>query len=371
MSARISPAAVATGTGGFSIRETLIQDPTGDEVLVRMRAAGICHTDWDSQSWGKPLVMGHEGAGIVEAVGPDVKTCRPGDAVILNWAVPCYDCFQCRLGNESLCEVNSAVTAGNKVSGGHSTLQSTTLDGVPVERSFSLGTMSHFALVRESACVVMDRPIPFPSAAIVGCGVMTGYGSVMHAAQVAAGSSAVVLGAGGVGLNVIQALRLAGASMIIVVDVQEDRLKTAVRFGATHMLLADRGDKGLLHVSGKVREMTTRGADYAFECTAIPELGVAPLAMVRNGGMAVQVSGVEKEIAVDMSLFEWDKVYINPLYGKSRPKRDFPELQSLYHSGKLMLDELVTRTYRLEDLSLAFADLLAGRNAKGVIIFDS
>lgn len=370
MSARVSLAAVADGSGGFSIRETIIQDPAGDEVLVRIRAAGICHTDWDSQSWGKPLVMGHEGAGVVEAVGPAVKDFRPGDQVMLNWAIPCYECFQCRLGNESICEVNSAVTAGNKVSGGHATLGSTTLDGVPVERSFSLGTMSNYALVREAACVVMDRPMPFASAAIVGCGVMTGFGSVVHAAKVAPGSSVVVLGAGGVGLNVIQSARYTQASQIIVIDIQDDRLAMARKFGATHTILADRNDKGLLKAAAQVKELTTRGADYAFECTAVPELGVAPLSMVRNGGMAVQVSGVEKEIAVDMSLFEWDKVYINPLYGKSRPKQDFPKLQSLYHSGELMLDELVTRTYRLEDLSQAFGDLIAGRNAKGVILFD-
>jgi S-(hydroxymethyl)glutathione dehydrogenase / alcohol dehydrogenase len=156
------------------------------------------------------------------------------------------------------------------------------------------------------------------------------------------------------------------------VDVNPQRLEMALKFGATTTLLASREDQGLLEAAKQVRTLTNgRGADYAFECTAIPELGVAPLAMIRNAGTAVQVSGVEKQIQVDMNLFEWDKVYINPLYGKARPKTDFPRLVELYHSGKLMLDELVTRTYKLDDLSVAFADMHAGRNAKGVIVFDS
>lgn len=366
-----SRAAIANGLGGFNIGLTRIGLPVGDEVLVRVRAAGICHTDWDSQSWGKTLVMGHEGAGVVEAIGPLVDSVSEGDAVMLNWAIPCYECFQCRLGNEHICEVNSAVTAGNKVSGGHATLASTTYNGVPVERSFSLGTMSEYALVRQAAVIRIDRPVPFPSAAIIGCGVMTGYGSVVNAAKVEPDSSVVVLGAGGVGLNVIQGARIAGANPIIVVDINPQRLEMAMKFGATTTLLASREDQGLLEAAKQVRTLTNgRGADYAFECTAIPELGVAPLAMTRNAGIAVQVSGVEKQIPVDMNLFEWDKVYINPLYGKARPKIDFPQLVDLYHSGKLKLDELVTRTYKLDELSVAFADMHAGRNAKGVIVFD-
>ena len=365
-----SRSAIADGSGNFSIAETMVSSPVGDEVLVRIRAAGICHTDWDSQSWGKKLVMGHEGAGIVEMVGPSVKNLKVGDKVILNWAVPCYNCFQCLAGNEHICEKNSAVTAGNKVSGGHATLTSTTYQGYPIERSFSLGTMSEWALVREAACVVLSVEMPFSSAAIVGCGVMTGYGSVHNAAHVAEGSSVVVLGAGGVGLNVIQGARIARAGSVIVIDINENRLKQAMRFGATHTVLASKEDVGLRKAAEEIKKLTDgRGADYAFECTAIPELGAAPLSMVRNAGTAVQVSGVEKEIIVDMSLFEWDKIYINPLYGKTRPQIDFPILMELYRTGELMLDELVTRTYPLEGLRDAFSDMHAGKNAKGVVIF--
>lgn len=363
-------AAIANGQGHFSIEEISIADPQGDEVLVEIKAAGICHTDWDSQSWGKTLIMGHEGAGIVRKVGSRVQSLREGDPVMLNWAIPCYECFQCQEGNQHICERNSAVTAGNKVSGGHATLNSTTLNGQPLERAFSLGTMAEYALVREAACVKMQVEMPFSSAAIVGCGVMTGYGSVVNAAKVKPGTSVVVLGTGGVGLNVIQGARIAGAGQIIAIDVNPLRLEMSLEYGATHTLLADKNDQGLIEAAKVVKSMTNdRGADYAFECTAIPELGAAPLAMVRNAGMAVQVSGIEQEISIDMNLFEWDKIYINPLYGKTRPQVDFPILQHLYAKGDLLLDQMVTRTYALSELAQAFADMHAGKNAKGVIVF--
>ena len=363
-------AAIADGKGNFSIENITVNDPQGDEVLVQIKAAGVCHTDWDSQSWGKPLVMGHEGSCVVIALGNRVKSLKIGDKVMLNWAIPCYECFQCQEGNQHICERNSAVTAGNKLSEGHAIFESTTYNDVPIERAFSLGTMSEYTLVREAACVKMHVEMPFSSAAIVGCGVMTGYGSVVNAAKVKAGTSVVVLGTGGVGLNVIQGARISGANKIIAVDVNPLRLEMAKEYGATHTVLAEKTDKGLIEAAKVVKTMTNgRGADYAFECTAIPELGAAPLAMVRNAGTAVQVSGIEQEITIDMNLFEWDKIYINPLYGKARPQIDFPILQDLYAKGDLILDKMVTRTYPLTELAQAFADMHVGRNAKGVIVF--
>jgi S-(hydroxymethyl)glutathione dehydrogenase/alcohol dehydrogenase len=364
-----SKAAIADGKGNFSIQQIEIDDPQGDEVLVQIKAAGICHTDWDSQSWGKPLIMGHEGAGIVKKVGPDVSALKEGDSVILNWAVPCYQCFQCQEGNQHLCEINSAVVAGNGISGGHARMEASTLKGIPIERAFSLGIMSEYALVREAACVKMIADLPFPSAAIISCGVMTGYGSVVNVAKVKAGSSVVVLGTGGVGLNVIQGARIAGAAKIIAVDINSQRLEMAKEYGATHTILAASEDEGLLQAAKEVKLLTERGADYAFECTAIPSLGAAPLAMVRNAGVAVQVSGIEQEIKIDMRLFEWDKIYINPLYGKTRPQLDFKILQELYANKQLILDKMVTRTYPLEQLQTAFSDMHKGLNAKGVIVF--
>lgn len=368
-----SKSAIAIGDGKFVIENVTLANPKSDEVLVKMKAAGLCHTDYDSLSWGKPIVMGHEGAGIVASVGRDVKGFSTGDAVILNWATPCMICFQCQEGNQHICENNSPVVAGgNGHTPGHADLEGTKWNGKVIERSFNLGTLSEYALVKKSALVKVDKTnLNFSAAAIVSCGVMTGYGSVVNSAKLQAGSSVVVLGCGGVGLNVLNACEISGAGRIIAVDINPHKLELAKQFGATDVILANKNDEGLNQVAQQVKELLGgRGADYAFECTAIPSLGAAPLAMIRNAGTAVQVSGIEEEITIDMRLFEWDKIYINPLYGKCRPQIDFPKLMRLYKKGDLKLDEMITREYRLGDLETAFSDLLAGRNAKGVVVFE-
>ena len=369
----ICKAAITEGRGGFVIGEVEVNEPKDDEVLVKVRAAGLCHTDFDSLSWGKELIIGHEGAGVVVQAGRNVQSVKPGDKVILNWAMHCGRCFQCLAGNQHLCEVASPVAAGgNGYTPGHADPSGTLYNGKPLLRSFNIGTISEYTLVKESALVKNhSNTMSFPAAAVISCGVMTGYGSVVNAAKVTAGSSVVVLGTGGVGLNVIQGAKIAKAGMIIAIDVNPERLTMARKFGATYSLRADKDDKGLLKAAEQVRALTDgRGADYAFECTAIPELGAAPLAMVRNAGMAVQVSGIEQEITIDMNLFEWDKTYINPLYGKCRPQIDFPNIIDLYQDGQMMLEEMITRTYTIDELDKAFDDLLKGRNAKGVIVFD-
>ncbi|MBX3254417.1 MAG: alcohol dehydrogenase catalytic domain-containing protein [Chitinophagaceae bacterium] len=365
-------AALTTGKGDFFIDQIRVDDPGPDEVLVQMKAAGVCHTDYDSLNWKKTMVLGHEGAGVIVATGMQVTGLKAGDKVMLNWSIPCGHCFQCTEGNQHICENNSPVTGGKYgTNGGHAHAGGTTFNNAPVERSFNLGTLSEYALVKQAAVVVnTSSKMSFEAASIIGCGVMTGYGSVVNAAKVKPGSTVVVLGTGGVGLSVIQGARIAGAASIIAVDINPVRLEMAQRFGATTIIQADKADTGLLQAAAKVKELTAgRGADYAFECTAIPQLGAAPLAMVRNAGTAVQVSGIEEEITIDMNLFEWDKVYINPLYGKCRPQIDFPAITALYNNGRFLLEEMITRRYALHELSNAFDDMLHGRNAKGVIIF--
>jgi S-(hydroxymethyl)glutathione dehydrogenase/alcohol dehydrogenase len=368
-----SKSAIATGNGKFVIENVTIAAPKADEVIVKMKAAGLCHTDYDSLSWSKPIVMGHEGSGIIKQIGTGITEFAVGDAVILNWATPCMTCFQCQEGNQHICENNSPVVAGgNGHTPGHAHLEGTKWNDKAIERSFNLGTLSEYAIVKKSALVKVDKEyLNYSAAAIVSCGVMTGYGSVVNSAKLKAGSSAVVLGCGGVGLNVLNACEISGAGRIIAVDINPHKLELAKQFGATDVILADKNDAGLNNVAVQVREMLGgRGADYAFECTAIPALGAAPLAMIRNAGTAVQVSGIEEEITIDMRLFEWDKIYINPLYGKCRPQIDFPKLMRLYKKGNLKLDEMITKEYQLDDLATAFDDLLKGRNAKGVIVFD-
>lgn len=362
-------AAITRGDGTFSIDEILLGEPAADEVLVEIKASGICHTDWDSLRWGREHILGHEGAGIVLAVGSQVHHVAPGDPILLNWAISCGRCFQCNRGNFAICEEHSPV-AGRDPQRGHAHPDATLHNGAPINRSFNIGTLATHTIVRKEAVVKIPHPMPYASACIMGCGVMTGYGSVVNAAHVTPGTSGVVIGCGGVGLNVIQGLRISGALQIIAIDLKQTRLEMARQFGATHLIQADRNDPNLAKVIAEVKALTDgRGADYAFEATANPALGAAPLALCRHGGTAVQVSGIEQEITIDMNLFEWDKTYINPLYGKCCPERDFPRLFGLYASGGLMLDELVTQKYSLESLDQAFKDLLSGVNAKGVIEF--
>lgn len=353
-------AAITDGYGNLSIEPVLVMPPERDEVLVKIKAAGVCHTDYIYMTREIPRILGHEGAGIVQQVGPGVTHVQPGDAVLLNWATNCGECFQCQRGNHSLCENRRRVPN-----------ERTLYNGEGIERAFYVGTMSTHTVVAKQAVNKIDVDVSFPAAAIVGCGVMTGYGSVVNTAKVEPGTNVVVIGAGGVGLNIVQGARIAGAGKIIVVDINPAKLEMARQFGATDTVLADRADAGLLAAAETVKGMTNgRGADYAFEATAVTALGAAPLAMIRNGGVAVQASGIEEDLTINMRLFEWDKVYINPRYGMCRPEIDFPRLFRLYEKGDLLLDELVTRTYKLEELPQAFADMHSGINAKGVLVME-
>jgi S-(hydroxymethyl)glutathione dehydrogenase/alcohol dehydrogenase len=336
-------------------------------VLVEIRASGVCHTDQQLTDEGFSGVIGHEGAGVVVEVGSDVTTVAAGDHVVTNWAIYCGTCPACLRGNESLCEVDSPVIAGFG-GHGHAAAAGTTLDGEPLLRAFHIGSLSTATLVRERAVVKIPSSVPFTSACIVGCGVVTGFCSVSNAAKVPAGASVVVIGCGGVGLNAVQAARIAKAGAVIAIDVNPARLELARQMGATDVIQADRDDAGLLGAAEDVKKLTDgRGADFAFECTAVPALGAAPLAMVRHGGMAVQVSGIEQDLTIDMRLFEWDKTYLNPLYGQCRPSVDLRRLIDLYCTGELLLDELVPRTYSLDQVGEAINDMLSGANGKCVV----
>ena len=366
---RTTTAAIASGQGRFSIESIEVASPRGDEVLVEIRASGLCHTDHASLGWKRPLVMGHEGAGVVLEVGPEVQGIHPGDRVVLNWVIPCGACPACHRGAAVHCQ-SSRPAHVMEPSAAHAHADGTRWRGVPVDRSFNLGTLCGLALVRQAAVTRLETPVSFEAACIVGCGVMTGFGSAVNVARVAPGSSVVVIGCGGVGLNVIQGARHAGAARIIALDLQSGPLERAIRFGATEILRVDPEDRDLDVAAAEVRERCGGiGADYAFEATSVPRLAFAPLKLIRDGGMALQVSGINDPVTVPMPLFMWDKTYVTPLYGGCLPSRDFPRIFDLHASGNLLLDELVTRTYRLDQLAEAFDDLLAGRLAKGVVTF--
>jgi len=351
-------AVITDGNGNFSVETIQVGDPQAGEVMVEIRASGVCHTDHKFLSRGTVQILGHEGAGVVAKIGPGVTGLDRGDRVLLNWAIPCRECFQCRLGAENLCEKRPKVP-----------VERFQWNGRGVDVAFTLGTMSTCTVVPRAAVVKMDVDIPFPSACILGCGVQTGVGSVFNVAKVQTGESVAVIGTGGVGLSVIQGARIARAGMVVGVDVNPARLDMARRFGATHTVIADRGDAGLRRAAAQVQAMAGgRGVDAAFECTSVPALCASPLSFVRNGGRAIQLSGTEQPVTVDMELFEWDKTYLNPLYGRCRPEEDLPRLFRLYQEGSLKLDEMITKTYPIDHVAQAFEDMLAGRNAKGVLL---
>ena len=363
------PAAIADGAGGFTIDAIDVAPPRAGEVLVAIAAAGICHTDHASLSWKRPLVMGHEGAGIVQEVGADVTHGAPGDRVVLNWCIPCGACFQCRRGEAVLCETSRPAHVMER-SAGHAHAEGTRWRGQPIDRSFNIGTLSGLALVRREAVTRIPDAVPFAAAAISGCGVMTGFGSVVNVARVERGEQVVVLGCGGVGLNIVQAARIAGAGRVVAIDRHAAALDRARALGATHAIEARGDDTDMEDVVDRVRELTDgRGADYAFEATSVPALAFVPLRLVRDGGLALQVSGINDPVTVPMPWFMWNKRYVTPLYGGCVPSRDFPRLFDHYLRGDLELDALVTRTYRLEQLDEALDDMMSGRNAKGVILF--
>jgi S-(hydroxymethyl)glutathione dehydrogenase/alcohol dehydrogenase len=310
---------------------------------------------------------------VVERVGEGVTHLAVGQRVLLNWAIPCGRCPQCQRGRGALCERTHGVDAtlgSSAPAPGH-----TLWRGQPVERSFKLGTFAEHTLVRAEALTVLPASMPLRHACILGCGVMTGVGAAINVAQVQPGDTVAVVGCGGVGLSVVQGARLAGAARIIAIDRRPSALERAVALGATHTLepAADeqKAAQGAEQLAAAVRALTEgRGADHAFEATGVAALAFLPLKLCRHGGNAVQLSGAHGPVTVEMPQFWWDKRYLVPLYGGCLPERDFPRLFDWAARGELALDDRVTHTYRLGDLQQALDDMLAGRSAKGVILFD-
>ena len=336
---------------------------------MRIQAAGICHTDHASLHWPGPLVLGHEGAGVVEALGEGVQHLQLGQPVLLNWAIPCGHCPQCMRGRGSLCERTHGLDpalGSSRASPGHTRWQ-----GQPLERAFGLGTFAHFTLVRAEAVTALPPKLSMRCACILGCGVMTGVGAVLNVARVQPGETVAVVGCGGVGLSAIQGARLAGADRIIAIDQREAALQRARALGATHTVLGAADDAQHERLVGQVRALTGgRGADHAFEATGVAALAFLPLKLCRNGGNAVQLSGAHGPASVELPQFWWDKNYQVPLYGGCQPERDFPRLFAWAESGALQLDSMVTHTYGLAQFGQALTDMLEGRSAKGVILFE-
>ena len=363
-------AAVLRETGGpLSVEDVELADPGSGEVTVRLAASGVCHSDWNVVTGATPnplpAVLGHEGAGVVEAVGAGVTEVAEGDHVILSWLPACGKCFYCVAGRGVLCDVAMADMFEGTLPGGTLALSQ---NGESLYHYSYLSTFAERCVVAESCCVPVRRDAPLPVAALVGCAVMTGFGAAVLRAQVAPGSAAVVYGAGGVGLSAILGCKLAGARTIVAADPVRFKRQTALALGATHAL-----DPSAEDVPAALRELTDgRGADYAFDTAGAPGVVAQAYEAVRRGGTVVAVGIPPVGATADLpapSLPREEKVVTGSFYGSCRPRVDMPLVVDLYMEGRLDLDALVSRTYPLAEINEAFAAMNGGEVARAVIGF--
>ena len=347
--------------GQVVVEEVELSNPGHAEVLVRLMASGVCHSDWHilKGEWGTslfPVILGHEGAGIVEAVGEGVTTPQAGDHVILSWRTNCGMCEMCQKGWPVLCDRSPSVATKPILKGQERQLG---LAG-------GLGTFAEYALVHQNATVVIDRDIPFPQASLVGCGVTTGVGAAINTAGVVPGATCAVFGCGGVGLNVIQGCRIAGASQIIAVDMLDNKLEMAKKFGATDTVNASQVDP-----VEAIKELTGGpGVHYAFEAIGLVEAPfLQSIQCTRKRGVTIWVghAPLNTNVNIDARTIMQEKMVMGSMYGSARPQIEFPRLLRLYQEGKLMLDELITRTYPLSGANEAFAALGRGEVARSVL----
>ncbi|GAA1582492.1 alcohol dehydrogenase catalytic domain-containing protein [Leucobacter aridicollis] len=347
--------------------ETLTLDPPGHgEVRIAVRAAGVCGSDRHviDGEWNVPLpaVMGHEAAGVVEAIGQGVRELAVGDHVIIAWHQACQRCAECTGGKPWACmRVKS-----NDSQLPDGTTRWRTLDGAAAWPYLAVGAMSDHVVVPDFAAIKVDERVPFDIASLIGCSVGTGYGAVVNNAKVVAGEAAVVVGAGGVGLSIISALRLAGAHPIIAVDVTPEKLTEAARVGATHGLI------GGPNLASEVAALTAGGADVAFEAIGRIQTMAQLPALIRPGGRAVFV-GLPPEgqtLELDALQLAYDgKIIIGSNYGGLVPARDFPRVAAAYLAGELPLDELISSRVSLDEVNDAFDAMRRGERTRSVIVF--
>ena len=363
---KVKAAILSSPTTPFKIEVVDLEPPRKDEVLVKMMAAGVCHSDWHLVTGDTPhpmpVVAGHEGSGVVESIGEGVTGLAIGDHVCLNWAPSCGTCFYCIRGQNSLCSAYVGPIWAGTMQDGSTRLS---LNGTPIYHFSSLACFAERAVVPAVCCIPMRESIPYGVSALIGCAATTGIGAVLNTAQIAAGSTVAVLGAGGVGLSVVMGAKHAGASQIIAVDKTEAKLRTARDFGATDGVLSD------ADVAEEIRFLTEgRGVDYAFEAVGLPYLQELALAIIRPGGTAVLAGISPVGSATNLPgaiLTRQEKTVKGCYYGSSVPARDFPLYADLYQSGALPLDRLISKTYRLEEINEAYEDMIEGRTARGIL----
>ncbi len=346
------------------IEEVSISKPGPREVLVRTAAAGICHSDLHFieglYPGVTPMVLGHESAGVVEAVGSAVSYVQPGDHVISCLSVFCGHCEECLTGHMSLC-VNPETKRGAEDE------PRLSQQGQTVQQFANLSSFAEQMLVHENALVKINKDMPLDRAALIGCGVTTGVGSVFHTAGVEPGSTVAVIGCGGVGLSCINGAALAGAGKIIAVDMVDSKLEMAKTFGATHTVNGKDGDS-----VEQVLELTGGGVHYSFEAIGLKQTAEDAFRMLRQGGAATIIGMIPVGTKIELtgSDFLREKKIQGSFMGSNRFRVVMPRFIDFYLQGKLHLDEMISKRIKLEDINTAFDDIKTGSVARSVIVFD-
>lgn len=343
-----------------------LDEPQAGEVLVKMAAAGVCHSDYHIMKgeWGSPLpvVLGHEGAGVVERVGPGVTRLSPGQPVILNFRANCGTCHYCTIGRPVLC--NGVSTPRTAMFDGTSRLHK---DGMVIHHMARTACFAEYTVVPESGAVAVREDMPLDKACLVGCAVMTGVGAVTNTARIEPGATVAVIGCGGVGLNAVQGAALAGAGRIIAVDMLHNKLEFAREFGATDVVNAGNGD-----AVARVVEMTGGGVDYAFEAIGKSTTIAQAYEMLALGGTAVIVGMAPEDDEVTLNALSFprtERSIVGSWYGGARPWVDLPKMADLYMNGRLKIDAMISRTYPLDEINIAYDALAAGEVARSIITF--
>lgn len=359
-------AAVLNAIGGrFVIEDVEIDAPKGREILVEVKASGLCHTDlhYAQHDFGipTPVVFGHEIAGIVKELGPDADGFVIGDHVVATLLRFCGDCEECLGGKTWRC-LNAASLLRDV-----SDKQRITRNGQPITQGFAAGGFAEYVLMHQNQLVKLPKQVPFPQASLLGCGCVTGAGAVINAGGVTSGDVVVVMGAGGVGLNVVSGARVVGAARIIVVDLQPAKEALARKFGATDFVCAADGDP-----VAKIREMTGgRGATHSFDAVGNARIARQAIDMLRKGGTFVSIGvhqpGSTFEINPGVDMIRNEITIKGTYMGSTNIKHDIPLYADLYLQGRFNLDDLVSKEISLDEINEAYAEVETGMAARSVI----
>jgi S-(hydroxymethyl)glutathione dehydrogenase/alcohol dehydrogenase len=341
--------------GGFDFDDVDIASPIGREVLVDVRASGLCHTDLlfaANPILPTPAVFGHEISGIVAEIGPDVTQFSVGDHVVGSLAQSCGSCPRCQSGRSFQCQHPEATLRRS------TEVPRLSRKGQALYQGLGLGGFAERALVHENQLALVPKEMPFAQAALLGCGVVTGAGAVLNTASVAAGDTVVIFGAGGVGLNAISGARIAGASRIVAIDIQPKRLEAAKKFGATDVI-----DSLAIKPVEAVRDLLPGGADHVFDFVGLKAVAEQGLAMLGIGGGLYLVGVSKPEVGIDLNIFDaigGQKRVQGVNFGSTNFKRDIPMYAGLYLQGRMNLDDLVSKRIALRDVNDGYAALKDG-----------